>query len=260
MITKNSDNTFLFNDVVFGPIESRRLGRSLGVNLLPTAIKYCNFNCIYCECGWTKNKQGIGKELVSEEQVINQLDLALQGSFNQNKQIDSITFAGNGEPTIHPGFEQIIKKTVLLRDEKFPKTKISVLTNASMLHRKSVIQGLLLADERLFKLDAGLESTFRIINDSSKGLTLDEITENISKFKGTKTLQTLFLKGQKVDNSTPEELEAWLNRIDFINPNHVAVYSLDRTTPEKNLSALPFSQLQTIASQVQELNISATAY
>ncbi len=175
---------FLFDELIFGPVYSRRLGVSLGINLLPTDNKYCNFNCIYCECGWTKSAKDIKIVLPKrdnfKEKLVQKL-ISLQGTVNEP---DAITFAGNGEPTIHPKFAEIIDDTIEARDKYAPKASISILSNASMLHKKSVVDALKKVDKNILKLDSGIEETFNRINQAKSGISLDRIVEGLMSFDG----------------------------------------------------------------------------
>jgi len=255
---------FLFDDLIFGPVYSRRLGVSLGINLLPVNNKYCNFNCVYCECGWTEKDNGIKIVLPKRTNFKTQLEdklKELQGTVNEP---DAITFAGNGEPTIHPDFAGIIDDTIEARDLYAPKAAISILSNASMLHKPKVTAALKKVDKNIQKLDSGIESTFHIINQASSGLTLDKIIDNLISFEGKLIIQTLFVRGEYngniVDNTTNEELEAWLKVLTRINPEYVMIYGIDRGTPAKELEKVPEDELKAIAKKVEELGISTKVY
>ncbi len=255
---------FLFDDLIFGPVYSRRLGVSLGINLLPVNNKYCNFNCVYCECGWTDNNNGIKivlpKRANFKIQLKNRLK-ELQGTVNEP---DAITFAGNGEPTIHPDFAGIIDDTIEARNKYAPEAAISILSNASMLHKPSVVEALKKVDKNIQKLDSGIESTFRTINQASGGLTLDKIIQNLISFDGKLIIQTLFVRGEyngKIfDNTTDEEIEAWLKVLAKINPEYVMIYPIDRGTPAKNIEKIPEDELNAIAERVEGLGIGTKVY
>lgn len=248
---------FLFSDLIFGPVLSRRLGISLGINLLPTNSKYCNFNCIYCECGWTEN----GKKLIlpKREEIKKHLEeklLDLQGTENEPQ---SITFAGNGEPTIHPEFAGIIDDTIQLRNEFAPGSIISVLSNASMLHKKPVTDALKKIDKNIQKLDAGTEPTFREINQPLGGLTLEKTVQKLMSFEGNLVIQTLFVRGEYngkiIDNTTEKEVNEWLKLIEKIKPQSVMIYPIDRETPAAGLEKIPKIELQAIAKKVEAFGI-----
>lgn len=255
---------FLFDDLIFGPVYSRRLGVSLGINLLPVNNKYCNFNCVYCECGWTEKDNGIKivlpKRANFKARLENKLK-ELQGTVNEP---DAITFAGNGEPTIHPDFAGIIDDTIEARNQYAPEAAISILSNASMLHKPKVIEALKKVDKNIQKLDSGIDTTFRIINQASSGLSLDKIIESLISFDGKLIIQTLFVRGEYngniIDNTTEEEIEAWLKVLTRIKPEYVMIYGIDRGTPAKGLEKIPEDELKTIAERVEGLGIKTKVY
>ena len=173
----------LFHDIIFGPVNSRRLGVSLGVNLLPVDMKYCTFNCIYCECGWTKEKSEQGKKLPARELVRERLEEKLISMKAEDQHPDAITFAGNGEPTIHPNFPEILEDTMQLRDKYFPEAGVSVLSNSSTLNKPAVFEALKKTGNSIMKLDAGTEELFRLINGPKSGITLHSIVEKLKEFE-----------------------------------------------------------------------------
>jgi wyosine [tRNA(Phe)-imidazoG37] synthetase (radical SAM superfamily) len=255
---------FLFDNIVFGPVYSRRLGVSLGINLLPNISKYCNFNCIYCECGWTEIKKGEKIILPNREELTTRLTNKLKDLKGTVNEPDTITFAGNGEPTIHPDFAGIIDDTIAIRNKFAPKAKISVLSNASMLHKPKVVKALKKIELNIQKLDSGIENTFNLINQSAKGLSFDRIVDGLLAFEGKIIIQTLFLRGEYnghfIDNTTPEEIEAWLKIVKKINPEYVMIYPIDRGTPAKDLQKIPEEQLNEIAAQVEKEGIKTKVY
>lgn len=249
--------TFLFHDVIFGPVISRRLGVSLGVNLLPTSSKLCNFNCIYCECGWTLNKKSVPfppRELVSRLLVER-----LQERHIKNEPIDVITFAGNGEPTIHPAFPEIIDDTLHARDLYFPAAKVVVLSNATMLYQTKIVDALKRVDQAALKFDSAIDETMHLINGPQMSLSVQQLEERLLAFGHQYTLQTLFLTGHYngavVDNTTPQELDAWLSLVERLRPRDVMIYTIDRETPASDLHKVPLDKLQSIAVQVERLGI-----
>jgi wyosine [tRNA(Phe)-imidazoG37] synthetase (radical SAM superfamily) len=255
--------TFLFGEIVFGPIKSRRLGNSLGVNLLPEDYKYCTFDCLYCECGWTlKNTSKI--KLPSEIEVENALEAKLQQAVEEGVKIDSITFAGNGEPTVHPQFAHIINNTLLLRNKYFPKAKVSVLSNATQIHRSEVVAALQSIEQCILKLDAGLEESFQIINRPLGGLTLNQLVDRLKVFDGNLIIQTLFLRGnidgKIIDNTTEKEIEAWIKLLVELKPKLVMIYPIERDTPHPDLEKVSDKELQSIASLVRNQGISVEVY
>lgn len=246
--------SILFSDTIFGPVHSRRLGASLGVNLLPTESKFCNFNCIYCECGWTKNR--VRPVLPSRATVAEKLAARLQSLRGEGHPVDAITFAGNGEPTIHPEFPPIIDDTLRLRDAFYPGAKVVVLSNATQLYRPSVVAALKKVDQPALKLDSAFDATVRLINGPLMRASVKRTVELMQQFNGQFTLQTLFLRGayngQIVDNTTERELGAWLKVVEALRPRAVMVYTLDRETPASGLTKVSFEELQAIARRAQQ--------
>ncbi|NTW24670.1 MAG: radical SAM protein [Lentimicrobium sp.] len=252
-------STFLFNDIVFGPVKSRRFGVSLGVNLLPETMKFCTFNCIYCECGLTSPDQEKRAHLFTTGQITDALHKRFDELKKEGLEPDNITFAGNGEPTLHPGFAEIIDRTVELRSQYFPKAQITVLSNATRLHIPSVKEALLKVDNNVLKLDAGSEQMYSLINRPASPLKLSEIVNQLVDFKGKLVIQTLFLKGivngQQIDNTTEEELGLWLGHLKRINPSLVMLYSVSRETPEQGIEKVEKEQMRSIAKRLELLGI-----
>ena len=245
----------LFASIVYGPIRSRRLGVSLGVNLMPTMAKLCSFNCVYCECGW--NQPISHPQLPTRQQVREALKWQLS---TLDTQPDVITFSGNGEPTMHPDFLGIIQDTCDLRDQFYPEAKVSVLSNSTQLGRKDVVEALRLCDNRILKLDSAIDATMRLIDKPvNHQLTVHQIVQWLQGFKGQFTLQTCFLRGEYqghvIDNTTPEELYAWYEIIDILRPQQVMIYVIDRETPLKTLEKIPAEQMQQIAQPLREKGI-----
>ena len=242
----------LFDSIVYGPIHSRRLGVSLGMNLMPTTAKLCTFDCVYCECGW--NQPITHPTLPTREQVREALNTKLS---TLNLQLDVITFSGNGEPTLHPDFLGIIHDTCALRDQYCPQAKISVLSNSTQLGRKDVVEALQLCDNRILKLDSAIDTTMRLIDKPvNPNLTVEQIAQWLALFDGDFTLQTCFLRGeynsQIIDNTTPDELSAWYNIVDRLHPKQVMIYVIDRATPLQTLSKVPAAEMEAIAAPLRE--------
>ena len=254
--------TALFEDVIFGPVRSRRLGISLGVNLLPVHSKLCSFDCIYCECGWNGDHDGV-RRFNSRDDVRRLLRRTLTSMARQGQRPDVITFAGNGEPTMHPEFEAVIDDTLALRDELCPSARVSVLSNATQIHRESVRRALLRVDNNILKLDSAFDSTVRLMDNPCGEYSVRRTVDLMKLFGGRMILQTMFLRGEvdgrPVDNTTEEEVAAWLALVDEIRPSSVMVYTLDRDTPCKTLEKIPHDELQRIASRVEALGISCSA-
>ena len=248
----------LWNDIVYGPIRSRRLGVSLGVNLSPVEGKVCTFNCIYCECGWNKVLKGCKMPSVQECAVA--LEERLKGLRGENAQLDVITFAGNGEPTLHPHFAEVVDVVVGLRDRYFPAAKVSALSNATRLGDASVVAALHKVDNNILKLDSAIETTWRLVNQpNDKELTVAKVVEGIAQFSGECVVQTLFFKGEyngyAFDNSSDVEVAAWLEALQRIRPREVMIYSLDRATPAAGLERPTIERLREIAARVEGLGI-----
>ena len=245
----------LFGSIVYGPIRSRRLGVSLGINLMPTTAKLCTFDCVYCECGW--NQPVLHPNLPTREEVRAALESQLSAAIEP---IDVITFSGNGEPTLHPDFLGIIQDTCALRDQYCPKAKVSVLSNSTQLGRTDVIEALRLCDNRILKLDSAIDATMRLIDKPVNAqLTVKQIAQWLSIFDGDFTLQTCFLRGeyqgQTIDNTTPEELTAWYEMVDYLHPKQVMIYVIDRVTPLETLEKIPAETMEKIAIPLREKGI-----
>lgn len=254
--------TALYHDIIFGPVHSRRLGLSLGVNLLPVESKLCSFDCIYCECGWNAEHPG-ARRFNPREAVHEHLAATLRRMVADGTPPDVITFAGNGEPTLHPHFEQIIDDTLRLRDELCPTARVSVLSNATQLHREEVRRALRRVDNNILKLDSAFDATVRLINNpQSPDYRVARIVEQMKLFEGQLIVQTMFLRGEcngrRVDNTTEEEVSAWLRLIGEIRPRQVMVYSLDRDTPCPTLEKVPREELRAFAAQVEALGIACS--
>ena len=253
--------TSLYDNIIFGPVRSRRLGLSLGVNLLPVESKLCNFDCIYCECGW--NGDHLGKRRFnSRENVRAMLREVLSKMVQDGTPPDVITFAGNGEPTMHPDFEAVIDDTIALRDELCPAAKVSVLSNATQLHREDVRRALLRVDNNILKLDSAFDATVQLVKKPVGSYSVERTVEWMKSFKGQMILQTMFLRGeylgQRVDNTTEEQVEAWLRLVKEIAPRQVMVYSLDRDTPCQTLEKVGREELLQIAARVEALGIACS--
>lgn len=240
----------LFNSIVFGPIKSRRLGTSLGVNLLPDNNKVCNFNCIYCECGLNITGE-LKNKLPDLNSVLNVLEQSIKDISLKNINIDSITFSGNGEPTLHPNFKEIVEKTINLRDRFFPNSKISVLTNGSKIDREDIKEALLKIDNPIIKIDSAFDTTTELIDAPQYNYSLVRLEEYLIPFKNRFILQTMFLKGsikgKVVDNTTEIEINEWYRLIERISPSQIMIYTIDRETPYKTLEKVPMSTLNSIA-------------
>lgn len=250
-------STFLFDQIIFGPVKSRRLGISLGVNLLPTDSKVCSFDCIYCECGWTPRKREKKAVLPPRELVKQKMEEKLRDMILNNEYPDVITFAGNGEPTLHPEFEGIIDDTIELRNLLTPKARIAVLSNATMLHKPSVVRALLKVEDNIQKLDSAFEETIRRIDCPASNFRLEEVVENLKSFNGKVIIQTLFLKGnfknEIIDNTTEAEVVEWMKLVAEIKPSQVMIYTIERDTPATGLEKVRLDDLERIAERVRAI-------
>lgn len=221
-------------ELVFGPIRSRRLGSSLGINLLPTKGKLCNFDCVYCECGW--NKDGLGdRRLPTAEELREALEAKLRECLAQGTGIDSITFSGDGEPTLNPDFARIIDITLELRDRYFPQAKVSVLSNATRTFREDVFKALRKVDNPILKIDAPTDELAGRINRPQGEYHVGDVVADLARFDGDFVLQTMFLKSPSFDSSSPEVLEGWMDIVRKLRPREVMVYTLDREAPARGL-------------------------
>ena len=249
------DQTVLFHSTIFGPIHSRRLGTSLGINLMPSDGKICSFDCLYCEAGF--NAQGAGKEgLPDEKRVLVQLEEKLKEMKKKGEGLDVITFSGNGEPTLHPKFPEIVDGVIALRDKYFPNAKVSVLTNSTRIFSPRYVDALRKVDNNILKLDSAVERTMRLIDrPNDKDFTVERTIEALKQFAGTGIIQTMLLRGshdgETVDNTAPEEIGALIEAYKTIRPASVMIYSLDRSTPEEKLVKVPKEELEEIAVRIE---------
>lgn len=245
----------LFHSTIFGPIHSRRLGSSLGVNLSPVDGKICSFDCLYCEAGF--NAQGPGSSgLPSRGKVAADLEAKLKAIRELGEPLDVITFSGNGEPTLHPDFEGIIEDTIALRDLYAPEAHISVLSNSTMLGRESVDRALKLVDNNILKLDSAVEHTMRLIDrPNSVGFDVKSVVERMRRFSGECIVQTMLIRGnyngEHFDNTTPEEIDALIEAYRIISPRSIMLYSIDRRTPYDDLEKVGREDIERIADRLR---------
>jgi wyosine [tRNA(Phe)-imidazoG37] synthetase (radical SAM superfamily) len=255
---------FLFHDVIFGPVRSRRLGLSLGINLLPLHRKFCSFNCIYCECGWTTSGNSEGMTLPSRSEVADFLEQKLIELADEDYLPDALTYAGNGEPTLHPDFPGIVEDTLRLHDKHSPASRVTVLSNASRIHVPEVFQALHRLDNNILKLDAGTEKMFRLLNGPVERFGFESLIDNLARFEGRVIIQTMFLKGmfngQSVDNTTDEEVEAWIGHLKKIRPSSVMIYPIARATPAHDLQKVPRPELEAIAKRARQGGLEVMVY
>ena len=249
------NQTVLFHSTIFGPIHSRRLGVSLGINLSPADGKVCSFDCLYCEAGF--NAQGAGKKgLPDADTVASQLEEKLKEMKAKGEPLDVITFSGNGEPTLNPQFPEIMDRVLALRDKYYPDAKVSVLTNSTRIFTPAVADALRKADNNILKLDSAIEKTMQMVDrPNDKEFTVEKVIDGLKQFAGTGVIQTMFLRGSHngipVDNTTPEELEALIKAYHAIKPREIMIYSLDRSTPEEKLVKVEKEELEKIAERLR---------
>ena len=251
--------TFLFQDIIFGPVKSRRLGISLGINLLPVNKKICTFDCIYCECGFNNQNKEIKTQMPTKEEVLAQLKNVLEDMKSKGTAPNVITFAGNGEPTIHKDFEEIIDGTISLRNNYFPEARIAVLSNSTLIDKPSVFRALNKIDDNILKLDSGIEESINILDQPVSKFSIAETVKNLKRFKGNLIIQTMFVKGsykgRDVNNTTDEDINSWLELLKSIAPKQVMIYTIDRDTPVEGLEKIPLEKLNEIARMVENLGI-----
>lgn len=249
-------STFLFDKTIFGPVHSRRLGVSLGVNLLPNDRKLCSFDCIYCECGFGQKVKG-KVDLPTRDDVKTELIKKLSEMRADGVLPDVITFAGNGEPTLHPQFNEIISDTIAIRNQYCPKARVAVLSNASTLANSRVVEALKLVDDNILKLDSAFESTVEILDRPNYNYSTEKVVSQLSAFGDNLAIQTMFAKWKiddKVyDNSVQAEVDAWIECIKRINPPRVMIYTIDRDTPLQGMEKVEKKRLDAIAELVKPL-------
>ena len=237
----------LREDTVFGPIHSRRLGNSLGINLLPTKGKFCNFDCIYCECGW--NADGRSDTVIpTAAQVRSALEDKLMQLMLDCTPVDSITFSGDGEPTLNPEFPRIIDDTLALRAAYYPDAKVSVLSNATRVHIDSVFEALRKVDNPIMKIDAPTDALAALINRPAPGYSVERTVQALKRFQGDFILQTMFLKSADFDSASPQVLGPWMDIVRELKPRLVQLYSIDRPTPALGLQKYSTEQMKTLAA------------
>jgi len=255
---------FLFDNIVFGPIYSRRLGNSLGINLLPTKRKVCNFNCVYCECGWTHHSKSKQVKFPELDTVLNSLNLNFLKLKNEGKNVDSITFAGNGEPTLYPDFDIIVDEIFSLRNRFLPKAKISLLTNGGTISNERVRNSLKKIDNRIFKLDAGSTELLHLINGTGNNIGVENLVDDLRNLDVKIIVQSLFLRGKlnniSFDNTIEKEINLWLKHISEIKPEYVMIYPINRQTPLSNIEKISYNELFSILKKLENFGIKSRIY
>lgn len=249
------DQTVLFHSTIFGPIHSRRLGVSLGVNLMPNDGKICSFDCLYCEAGF--NSQGKGSTGLPTADVLrHDLEAKLKAMKEAGEPLDVITFSGNGEPTLHPEFPKIVDDVTALRDKYYPDAKVSVLTNSTRIFDPEVAEALKRVDNNILKLDSAIDPTMRLIDrPNDPNFSVERLIEALKQFSGSGIIQTMILRGEfnghTIDNTTPEEVDALINAIKEIRPAEVMIYSIDRSTPAEHLKKVERDELEKIGDRIR---------
>lgn len=253
----------IFPTNIIGPIHSRRLGVSLGVNLLPKDGKICSFDCIYCECGWNADHRG--GRFPDANEVLVALEEKLRTMHEAGDPLDVITFAGNGEPTLHPQFPRVIDRTLELRDQYYPDVKVSVLSNATRMTQPAVREALLRVDNNILKLDGAFDETIHLIDQpADPHYSVRQVVDGMKTYEGQLIVQTMFVRGEHnghvIDNTTPAEVEAWCELMREVRPHQIMVYSLDRPTPEQRLTAVSKAEMEQIVAPLvaEGFNISVS--
>lgn len=253
--------TIIYPSPIFGPVHSRRLGVSLGINLMPGDGKICSFDCIYCECGFNKDFKPKAARPTREE-VRQALEAKLKDMQQNGPAPDVLTFAGNGEPTLHPDFAGIISDTLQLRDHYFPKAKVSVLSNSTMIHKPEVFEALRRIDNNILKLDTVDEAYIQALDQPAKGYDVQRIIQHMKAFEGRCIIQTMFLKGsyngKDMDNTSDSFVRPWLETVKEIAPHQVMIYTIDRETPTQGLQKATHEELDRIAAMVEAAGISCS--
>ena len=247
-----------YESPIFGPVKSRRLGVSLGINLLPKDGKVCTFDCIYCECGLNADHRPTSK-MPTREEVRTKLEEKLQQMKRAGESPDVLTFAGNGEPTCHPDFSAIIDDTLRLRDEYFPNARVSVLSNATQLHRENVRRALLRVDNNILKLDTVNASYISKVDRPTGRYDVQEVIGYLKMFRGQAVIQTMFMKGDGYDNTSDDFVAPWLQTVIDIAPREVMIYTVDRETPVAGILKASREELDAIRDRVISAGIPCTA-
>ena len=236
--------------VIYGPVNSRRLGLSLGINLLPTSKKYCSYDCIYCHYGFTDVHTLELPQEVDHQPTPEEVKIALEDYLKKDKNISYITFSGNGEATLHPQFSEMVDIVKKVRDEYVPSVKVVILSNSSTVDKPEIRKALKKLDLRIMKLDCGTEKTWMALNHPHKSLSLVKMVEGLQKLKDV-IIQTIFVKGT-VDNTEDKEVENWISKLKVIKPKEVQIYTCDRPVPDKGIEKVPKEVLYKIAEQAEK--------
>ena len=257
-------STIIYPSPIYGPVHSRRLGISLGINLMPADGKICTFDCIYCECGYNSDRRTRSHHPLRQK-VAEALERQLRKMHDDNQHPDVLTFAGNGEPTSHPDFPSIIDDTIRLRDELCPKAKVSVLSNSTFITKPAIREALMRVDNNILKLDTvNADYIRRVDRPTQPSYNVESIIENMKLFEGHIIVQTMFMRGTTdegldVDNTSEDFVAPWLEAIKDIRPQEVMIYTIDRETPDSHLLKASHEELDAIKARVETLGIPCTA-
>ena len=252
-------STIIYPSPIFGPVHSRRLGISLGINLMPSDGKVCTFDCIYCECGLNHEHRPTLPRPTRKE-VADALEAKLKEMSQEGALPDVLTFAGNGEPTAHPLFAEIIDDTIALRNRFCPKAKVSVLSNATMIGRKNVREALMKVENNIQKLDTvSTEYIRRVDRPTSRAYNVEKVVENLKLFNGHVIIQTMFLHGCGADNTSEVFVGPWIEALKATAPESVMIYTIDRETPFEGLIKASREELNAIRNRVTAEGIPCSA-
>ena len=252
--------TIIYPSPIFGPVKSRRLGISLGINLMPGDGKWCTFDCVYCECGLNKDHRAT-QPLPTVQEVHDKLEDTLKGMKQRGECLDVLTFSGNGEPTMHPRFSEIVDNVLSLRSKYFPMAKVTVLSNSTQIHRKDVFDALMKVDNAVMKLDTVSEEYIRLVDQPTGHYDIKSIIENLARMNGHAVVQTMFMKGNVkdkdgnivcVDNCKDEYIEPYIDALKRINPRQVMIYTLDRDWPTEGLEKADHETMDAIAEKIRK--------
>ncbi len=236
--------------IIYGPVNSRRLGQSLGLNIMPTDFKLCSLNCAYCQYGWTRMQTNSGEDHKDVLPSLPEIISATRQAFNVYKNFDYFTFSGNGESTLHPDFPEIVQAVRQIRDQMAPSVKIAILSNSTTCGQPEIKNALSHIDLLIMKLDAGNERTFKKLNHGLPPVSLASIVEGLKPLKKI-VIQSMFVKG-KIDNSKDKEVDSWIDKLKELNPLYVQIYSVDRGTANNRLIKVESVRLQQIAELAQK--------
>ncbi|MGI6231553.1 MAG: radical SAM protein [Prevotella sp.] len=252
-------STIIYPSPIYGPVHSRRLGLSLGINLMPADGKICTFDCLYCECGFNADHRTTTHH-PSRKEVADALEAKLKEMHKEGQHPDVLTFAGNGEPTSNPHFPEIIDDTIALRDKYCPDAKISVLSNATFIHKPAIREALMKVDNNILKIDTvDPEYIKRVDRPTQPSYDVRNIIEDMKKFNGHLIIQTMFMKGDGTDNTDEHFVAPWLEAVKSIRPQSVMIYTIDRETPDQKLRKASHEELDAIRDRVIDAGIPCTA-